>query len=250
MSNLFEISQELLELFAAIEDNDGELTPELEEELSIKEDELKDKIKSYSSAVKMLTADILAIKAEKDRLNALQKSKEATIERLKSVLLKAVTMFGAETKAGGRYIDYGTGKVSVRNSKVLEVDEDGINNFVNRYVAGLEWYNMQNQLNREIVKADDLIRYANQYDEDDEFKDLNYSIDDITNVDADIDVQISIRELLESEEGFNLAKALIKYGDFKVKAKVDKTSIKNSIKVGDKAPTFAKLVDNQTVTVK
>lgn len=251
MANIYELSQELIQLFDYIEDNDGELTPEIEEKLTIAEDNLKDKIKSYSQVVKILQADILAIKTEKDRLNDLQKRKEATIDRIKSILLKAVTTFGAETKAGGKFIDFGIGKVSVRNSKVVEVDEEDINSFVNHYIAGLQWYNMQNQLNKDIINPDELLRYANQFsDSEDEVRDLKYSMDDVAKLDADIDVRVSLRSLLESDNGFELAKALIKYGQFDIKAKVDKRAIKESITNTGDSPTFARIVDNQTVSIK
>lgn len=251
MANIYELSQELIQLFDYIEDNDGELTPEIEEKLTIAEDNLKDKIKSYSQVVKILQSDILAIKAEKDRLNDLQKRKEATIDRLKSILLEAVNRFGSETKAGGKFIDFGIGKVSVRNSKVVEVDEDDVNSFVNHYIAGLQWYNMQNQLNKDIINPDELLRYANQFkDDDDEVRDLKYSMDDVAKLDADIDVRVSLRSLLESDNGFELAKALIKYGQFDIKAKVDKRAIKESITNTGDSPTFARIVDNQTVSIK
>lgn len=250
MANIYELSQELTQLFDYIEDNDGELTPEIEEKLTIAEDNLKDKIKSYSQIVKILQADILAIKTEKDRLNDLQKRKEATIDRIKSILLKAVTTFGAETKAGGKFIDFGIGKVSVRNSKVLEVDEDDVNSFVNHYIAGLQWYNMQNQLDKGIINPDELLRYANQFKNDDELRDLNYSMNDVAKLDADIDIRVSLQSLLESDKGFELAKALIKYGQFDIKAKVDKRAIKESITNTGDNPTFARIVNNQTVSIK
>lgn len=250
MANIYELSQELTQLFDYIEDNDGELTPEIEEKLTIAEDNLKDKIKSYSQIVKILQADILAIKTEKDRLNDLQKRKEATIDRIKSILLKAVTTFGAETKAGGKFIDFGIGKVSVRNSKVLEVDEDDVNSFVNHYIAGLQWYNMQNQLDKNIINPDELLRYANQFKDDDELRDLNYSMNDVAKLDADIDIRVSLQSLLESDKGFELAKALIKYGQFDIKAKVDKRVIKESITNTGDNPTFARIVNNQTVSIK
>ena len=38
MSNIYNIQQDLLALFGAIEDNEGDLTPELEEALAIKQE--------------------------------------------------------------------------------------------------------------------------------------------------------------------------------------------------------------------
>ena len=133
MANIYNIEKDLLSILDELEDNEGELTPELEEKLIIKQDEFKAKIKSYSNIIKMLECDIKAIKEEKDRLNNLQKSKEKTIERLKKIMIDAIEMFGNSTKTGGKYIDYGTGKVSMRNTHAVEVEEDSVNRFIYRF---------------------------------------------------------------------------------------------------------------------
>ena len=66
MANIYQISQELLAIFDELEENGGELTPELEEQLNITREEFKDKIKSYSNVVKMLENDIVDIKENYD----------------------------------------------------------------------------------------------------------------------------------------------------------------------------------------
>lgn len=251
MANIYQLSQELLGIFDVIEENGGELTPELEEQLNITQDSFKNKIRDYTSVIKMLQNEIVDIKAEKARLNDLQKSKENTIERLKKIIIEAVNTFGDVTKSGSKFIDYGLGKVSIRNSQVLEVDDNKINNFVNRYISGLSWYDMQNQLERNIVNSDDLLRYANQTaDDDDEFEDLNITKEDVAQLNVDIDLRVSLQTLLESDRGFELAKALIKFNQFNVKANVDKTSIKAIVKETNKLPSFATLNNNQTLTIK
>ena len=146
MANIYQIKQELLSIFDELEENGGELTPELKEQLNITQEEFRDKIESYSNAVKMLENDIIGIKAEKARLNDLQKSKEKTIERLKKIMIDAVELFGDTTKSGSKYLDYGTGKVSIRNTQVVEVEEDITDRFVNRFLTCLRWYQQNNQL--------------------------------------------------------------------------------------------------------
>ena len=47
-----------------------------------------------------------------------------------------------------------------------------------------------------------------------------------------------------------LAKALAEYSVFTCKAKVSKTDIKANAKENHTMPVFAKLVDNQTLTIK
>lgn len=251
MSNIFNIKQELLAIFDELEENGGELTPELEEQLNIKQEEFRDKIKSYSNVVKMLENDIVDIKAEKARLNDLQKSKEKTIERLKKIMIDAVELFGDTTKSGGKYLDFGTGKVSIRNTQVVEVEEDVTDRFVNRVLSCLLWYQQNNQL--DTITTDDVLDYCNSKSPDEETNGDEITIlskEDIAQIKANIDLDISVNDLLTTESGMKLAKALAEYSVFTCKAKVSKTDIKANVKENHTMPVFAKLVDNQTLTIK
>ena len=251
MSNIFNIKQELLAIFDELEENEGELTPELEEQLNIKQEEFRDKIKSYSNVVKMLENDIVDIKTEKARLNDLQKSKEKTIERLKKIMIDAVELFGDTTKSGGKYLDFGTGKVSIRNTQVVEVEEDVTDRFVNRALSCLRWYQQNNQL--DTITTADILDYCNSKSPDEETNGDEITIlskEDIAQIKANIDLDISVNDLLTTESGMKLAKALAEYSVFTCKAKVSKTDIKANAKENHTMPVFAKLVDNQTLTIK
>ena len=251
MSNIFNIKQELLAIFDELEENEGELTPELEEQLNISKEEFRDKIKSYSNVVKMLENDIVGIKAENARLNDLQKSKEKTIERLKKIMIDAVDLFGDTTKSGGKYLDFGTGKVSIRNTQVVEVEEDVTNRFVSRVLSCLRWYQQNNQL--DTITTADVLDYCNSKSPDEETNGDEITIlskEDIAQIKANIDLDISVNDLLTTESGMKLAKALAEYSVFTCKAKVSKTDIKANAKENHTMPVFAKLVDNQTLTIK
>lgn len=251
MSNIFNIKQELLAIFDELEENGGELTPELEEQLNITQEEFRDKIKSYSNVVKMLENDIVDIKAEKARLNDLQKSKEKTIERLKKIMIDAVELFGDTTKSGSKYLDFGTGKVSIRNTQVVEVEEDVTDRFVNRALSCLRWYQQNNQL--DTITTADVLDYCNSKSPDEETNGDEITIlskEDIAQIKANIDLDISVNDLLTTESGMKLAKALAEYSVFTCKAKVSKTDIKANAKENHTMPVFAKLVDNQTLTIK
>lgn len=249
MSNIFNIKQELLSIFDELEENGGELTPELEEQLNITQEEFRDKIKSYSNAVKMLENDIIDIKTEKARLNDLQKSKEKTIERLKKIMIDAVELFGDTTKSGSKYLDYGTGKVSIRNTQVVEVEEDITDRFVNRFLTCLRWYQQNNQL--DTITAADVLDYCNSKSPDEEDDEITIlSEEDIAQIKADINLDIPISDLLTTERGMKLAKALAEYSVFTCKSKISKTDIKANVKENHTMPVFAKLIDNQTLTIK
>ena len=251
MANIYQIKQELLAIFDEIEENGGELTPELEEQLNITQEEFRDKIESYSNAVKMLENDIIGIKAEKARLNDLQKSKEKTIERLKKIMIDAVELFGDTTKSGNKYLDYGTGKVSIRNTQVVEVEEDVTDRFVSRVLSCLRWYQQNNQL--DTITTADVLDYCNSKSPDEETNGDEITIlskEDIAQIKANIDLDISVNDLLTTESGMKLAKALAEYSIFTCKAKISKTDIKANAKENHTMPVFAKLVDNQILTIK
>lgn len=251
MSNIFQIKQELLAIFDELEENGGELTPELEEQLNITQESFKDKIKDYANVVKILQNDIVDIKAEKARLNDLQKSKEKTIERLKAIMVEAIEMFGDTTKTGGKFIDYGTGKVSVRNTEAVDVNEEVINRFTNRYLTALRWYADNNQLQQGLVTPEELLNFANTKSPSEEDEDIvRLSFDDLTNLKASISADITLDDLLQTDKGFQLAKALIEYGIFDVTAKADKIAIKKEAKENNTMPIYANLVQNKSVTIK
>lgn len=249
MANIYQISQELLSIFDELEENGGEITPELEEQLNITQEEFRDKIKSYSNVVKMLENDIVDIKTEKARLNDLQKSKEKTIERLKKIMIDAVELFGDTTKSGSKYLDYGTGKVSIRNTQVVEVEEDITDRFVNRFLTCLRWYQQNNQL--DTITSSDVLKYCNSKSPNEEDEEITIlSEEDIAQIKADINLDIPISELLTTERGIKLAKALAEYSVFTCKSKISKTDIKANAKENHTIPVFAKLVDNQILTIK
>lgn len=251
MANIYQIKQELLAIFDEIEENGGEFTPELEEQLAITQDSFKDKVKDYTNVIKTLQNDIVDIKAEKARLNDLQKSKEKTIERLKKIMIDAVELFGDTTKSGNKYIDYGTGKVSIRNTQVVEVEEDVTDRFVSRVLSCLRWYQQNNQL--DTITTADVLDYCNSKSPDEETNGDEITIlskEDIVQIKANIDLDISVNDLLTTESGMKLAKALAEYSVFTCKAKVSKTDIKANAKENHTMPVFAKLVDNQILTIK
>ena len=254
MTNIYNIQQSLFSIFDELEENGGELTPELEEQLNITQEQFKSKIKDYSNVVKMLETDITAIKEEKARLSDLQKSKEKNIERLKKIMVEAIENFGDTTKSGGKYVDYGTGKVSVRNSQAIEVEEDSVNRFVNRLITSLKWYNENNQLHNGLVDPIDVIAFANsktQEEEDDNVEVDLYDTKDTENLAISVDLDINIPTLLTTEKGINLAKALLDYNIFSIKAKADKKGIKDEAKSEQHfMPVFAKLVINKSISIK
>ena len=78
-------------------------------------------------------ADIAAIDAEAKRLAELKKSKAKVIERLSNTLIDAINQFGETSKSGSKFLDYGTGKVSIRRSVKCETDDDKLKCMAQEY---------------------------------------------------------------------------------------------------------------------
>ena len=117
-------------LYDEIEEAGGEITPEIEEKLELNGQEMTNKVKSIANYINKLKADLLAIKSETDRLAKLKKSKENTITGLTNLVLFAIKNYGTEDKKGKKWIDWGTGKVGIRKSTSVELDDKKIENLV------------------------------------------------------------------------------------------------------------------------
>jgi hypothetical protein len=92
-TSLYQIEQTYLTLVESLIENGGELTPELETELSINKDQLQNKGVCYGFIVKELEGNIDLIDLEIKRLQALKKPLVNSIDRLKNNLSQAMQMF-------------------------------------------------------------------------------------------------------------------------------------------------------------
>lgn len=90
LPSLYQISGDLLALLSAIEANEGEITPDIEQALAITEDQFAAKATDYGLAILNLEAMAKAAKAEKERLAGLQKFYENVSNRLRSALCGAM----------------------------------------------------------------------------------------------------------------------------------------------------------------
>uniref|UniRef100_A0AAU8MHK0 Resistance protein n=1 Tax=Geladintestivirus 6 TaxID=3233138 RepID=A0AAU8MHK0_9CAUD len=254
MANIYNIQQDLLEIFDQIEANEGEITPELEEQLRISQNEFEDKIRSYACVIRQLECDLSAIKDEKYRLDAIKKSKEKTIERLKQVMVEAIQMFGDTSKTGTKFIDYGTGKVSLRKSESVELDDDKLKVFTNRFISYFNWLRYQNVFDQTEFDCKEITEYCNKahgnnFDEDVILPD--FTEDDMTKIQADLDFRISLKDMITTEEGRALMRAILNYNTtVSAKPVIDKKALKDEIKSTSVCPAFATLITKQSVTIK
>lgn len=130
MSNLYEIEQELLDIYNELEENGGELTPELEEKLLLTQDNFKTKLNGYVNVINEINSRIDACKTEEKRISTLRKSREKSINRLKEIVQRCVINFGNINKSGNYSIELDTCKLATRGSDTLEFDEQRIEDLI------------------------------------------------------------------------------------------------------------------------
>lgn len=213
MASIFNIQQDLYAIFDSIEENEGEITPELEEALTIKREEFSTKIQGYVAYIKQLELDNKGIKEEIARLKDLQKSKEKTIDNLKKIMAMAINAFGDTNKSGTKFLDYGTGKVSIRKSDSIEVDEEGTKQFVNRFFRYFNWLHFTNTADQQELDVKDVIDFCNKNKQDDEedIVETNYTDDDLTNLQANLDFKVNLKDLITNPNGLKLINSLLDY---------------------------------------
>lgn len=245
MGTIFEIERDLIAIFEELEENGGELTPEIEEKLQLNEEEVTRKVKSYVAYINKLKADEAAIKVEQDRLAALKKSKDNAIKSIAHLVLYAIKTFGNEDKKGKKFFDWGTGKVSIRNTSSVEVDTAKVDAVTEVLETTFENGIFTNTLQcNDSIDTDALLDAANNAGGKVEVEDL----DDIT---VEVTVPISVSKLLNGD-GYELMKQIgvTSPNVWKFKSVVDKKAIKNKIANEGCESNIAKVVTNENLTIK
>jgi hypothetical protein len=114
-NTLYDIKQEYLEIINQVEEMEGEITPEIEEQLTINQNELQNKAIAYHSVILTKDAFNVQIDNEIKRLQALKKRNNSLIDNLKERLVGAIQMFGEFT--------VGTNTFGLRKSERVEVED-------------------------------------------------------------------------------------------------------------------------------
>jgi phosphoribosylaminoimidazole-succinocarboxamide synthase len=123
--NLYQITQEFLELASMIEDAGGEVNDAILEELAISRENFSHKAEGYARLILKWDSEIEAAAAEVKRIQALKKAKENSVARLKETLLFALQVFGQEdAKSGIKRYDTALFKLSTRRSQAVEITDE------------------------------------------------------------------------------------------------------------------------------
>lgn len=122
--NLWEITQEFLALASIIEEAGGEATDELMEELSISRENFSHKAEGYAKLILKWDSEIQAASDEIKRIQALKKTKENSVARLKETLKGALMVFGHEDSKGIKRFETPLVKLSTRKSTSVEITDE------------------------------------------------------------------------------------------------------------------------------
>ena len=252
--NIYNIQQELLDIFSELEENGGELTPELDSRLTIAQEDFKDKIESYTHVIASYNADINFIKAEQKRLKDLADKKVKVVERLTKVMIEAIDQFGDTKKSGAKFVDFGTGVVSVRNSKAVQFNEDLLTNIdegLDDLIKDLHLTNSLDVVDK--LDEDKLIKCSIIPEfEDDGVPVLHTSVcpDDLDYMDVEFKTKVPLRDLLNGKS-YPIIRELARNSTVSHKTSASKSFLKGELEQnGSCAPNLARLVINKSISIK
>ena len=253
--NIFNISRELEDIFYQIEENGGEITPELEERLAISEENLRDKLDGYRRVHSKLMSDVKTCKEEETRIAKLRKTKENQAERLKDTMLAAVQQFGALGKSGNRLINLPDAKLYTKASACIEVDNNRaailMQLFIDIYQTSWASDILEPQYGA-ITDERLLERINDKYAELYPNEEVNpFTIDDLNSLNINFNFTYSLADL-NNVARFSLLTAWFdnaEIGNNCISAELNKTEVKNRIK--DNADiTLANLVEHDSLIIK
>lgn len=116
--NLYELTQEQLDINFMLEENGGELTPELEAAMQMNKENYQQKSEGYCKAIAMYKSQEEALDAEIKRLQAKKKVCKNAQERMKESLLASMRLLDLQK------IEAGTFTISTRKSTAVEIIDE------------------------------------------------------------------------------------------------------------------------------
>lgn len=249
MASLYEINNNLVNIFNEIESNDGEVNDDLYNRLTITQDELINKLDDYVKAIKSWKVDVDALKAEKSALNCRQNVYKNRVERLKKCIAVAINNFGNQGK-NNKFIELRDCRIFTKNSITAEIDVDRCNYFIKLLTDYIkELYNngclyVGNDFDKVgILNAINNIALSEKGSDFEVF-----TLDDFNSIIINVNIPVSIDKLFSSKE--NVA-TLIAKENITCEVDDDKNYYKTILEEDSiDSLTIAKLVNNQSIVIK
>lgn len=134
MSTLYNISEDIINIFNNIETSNNEDIPEnIYKELEIKKEELNTKLDNYIKAIKEYQKDAEYCKDEKKYINDRQNIYKNRVERLKKAVLDAVLLFGEQGKTN-KFIELPTCRIYTKSTTSIKFNEDRIETLTKLFI--------------------------------------------------------------------------------------------------------------------
>lgn len=115
---LYSIAEDQRLINAMLEENGGELTPEIEEAMIITEENFLAKAEAYGATIAEYDAQAEACANEIKRLNAYKKTCENVSKRMKERLSDAMTAFEKDKVTAGTF------RLSLRKSQAVVIEDE------------------------------------------------------------------------------------------------------------------------------
>lgn len=115
--SLYAISIDLINILSLIEDNEGEITEEMDKALTITQDQAAAKMSDYGHAILQLESWVEMAKSETQRIQKLQKLYDNTAKRLKTKVVEAMRLFDMPK------VETPTLKLSMRKTATTVIDD-------------------------------------------------------------------------------------------------------------------------------
>ena len=247
--NLWQISNELQAIINEIEEQGGEFTEEQINALTITRENLTEKIKSYCAVIDKYNSYIEACKAEKKRINELQKVRTNVIDRLKNILIETLNQFGDDSKSGNKVLELDTRKLFTRNTSSLSIDENRVNKFATEILSYIDELNKnaiydandKDVLNAILNAVNTIIKAEN--DETDNYK--RFTEQDLLAINVNINVSFKLIDFIKNPKIIEIL-SISRGVDFKYD--VDKDMVK-FLTQSDKL-TIVEFVKNTSLVIK
>ena len=250
--SLYDISNELLAIFAEIEDSEGEVTEEQLEALTINEKDLDKKLSSYKKAIRCWESDINACKEEEKRIKAARNVKENRIEKLKNKMLFAVQHFGYEGKPNkkgktNRFYELADGRIFTRCTESVELNENRINVLKNLLIEVCKNEHLFNDVEK-IDLYRHILDHVNQL-VDTYYEGMeHFTLDDLSTAKFTYTANLTPYDMIRKYS--HLIKDSSEFGTFTgLEYATDKAYLKLKLNV-DNDLTVAKIKETESITIK
>lgn len=250
--SIFNIEADLEAIFMELEDNGGELTPEIEEKLKITQENFENKVSKYVKAIRYYEDNVSILKGRKKGIDDLLKVRENRAKRLRAVITDAVSRYGIKGKSGNRVFELWDAKLFTRNTEAVELKEDRI------AILTEEFFDYARELYRqgiletgedidptgmlEAINAVCVAKYGENF--------VPFTMGDFANTRYKISFDLTPKELLTDTQYILKAFSALTYCS-DVAFCTPKDSIKGYIKTIDESDlSIAELKVNTSITIK